>query len=328
MTLRVTLSCDRYDRTEALRDGRVVPDGIELNYLTNFVEETFFRMARFQEFDASEMSLSSYALGVAKGDSPFVAIPVFPSRFFRHSGIYVRSDSDVAHPAQLKGGVVGIAEWQLTANVWIRGILADEYDLPVDAVSYRTGGLLDPGRPEKLKVDLEGKFDVTPIGEGQTLSTMLAAGEIDAIYSPRAPRGFGLGGPIRRLFADSRAAEVDYFRQTGIFPTMHVIAIRRDVYEANRWVARSLQNAFVEAKRLAEENFEETASLRVMLPWYLDEAAFTRDLMGDDFWAYGLEPNRHVLETFLRYHHEQGLSDRLLGPEQLFAPETLAATII
>lgn len=328
MSVRLTLSCDRYDRTEALRDGRVVPDGIELNYLTNFVEETFFRMARFREFDASEMSLSSYALGVGRGDSPFVAIPVFPSRFFRHSGIYVRADSPVTDPAQLKGGVVGIAEWQLTANVWIRGILADVYGLPADAVGYRTGGLLEPGRPEKLRIDLEGRFDVTPIAETETLSAMLAAGEIDAIYSPRAPRGFERGGPIRRLFADSRAAEVDYFRETGIFPTMHVIAIRRDVYESNRWVARSLYDAFAEAKRLAEANFEETASLRVMLPWYLDEAAFTRDLMGDDFWAYGLEPNRHVLETFLRYHHEQGLSPQLLSPADLFAPETLSATII
>jgi len=328
VTIRLTLACERYDRTEALRDGRVRPAGVDLTYLPQQVEETFFRMARFREFDASEMSLSSYALGVARGDSPFVAIPVFPSRFFRHSGIYVRSGSSVTHPSELKGGVVGVAEWQLTANVWIRGILEDVYDLPADAVSYRTGGLLEPGRPEKLKVDLQGRFDVTPIEDTQTLSAMLAAGEIDAIYSPRAPEGFEPGGPIRRLFADSRAAEVDYFRETGIFPTMHVVAIRRDVYEENRWVARSLFNAFAEAKRLAEENFEETAALRVMLPWYLDEAAATRELMGDDFWSYGLEPNRHVLETFLRYHHQQGLSAQELKPEELFAPETLETTLV
>ncbi|MEP9383280.1 ABC transporter substrate-binding protein [Nocardioides sp. KR10-350] len=329
MSVPITLACERYDRTEALRDGRVVPAGVDLTYLPQQVEETFFRMARFREFDAAEMSLSSYVLGLTREDPPFVAIPVFPSRFFRHSGIYVRADSPVTEPKQLAGGTVGIAEWQLTANVWIRGILADEYDLPVDAVSYRTGGLLDPGRPEKLKVELPSQIRLSPIDADQTLSAMLAEGEIDAIYSPRAPRGFGgPDAPIRRLFADSRAAEAEYFRRTRIFPTMHVVVLRRDVYERNRWLARSLYDAFAEAKRLAEENFEETAALRVMLPWFLDEADATRELMGPDFWAYGLEPNRHVLDTFLGYALDQGIAARPVTAEELFAPETLESTLV
>ena len=176
--LQLTMACGPYDRTRALADGRVRVEGVDLRYLCLDPEEIFFRMARHEEFDVSEMSLSTYLLSHLAG-SPFVAIPVFPSRFFRHSGVYVRSDSDLTHPSQLKGGRIGVAEWQLTANVWIRGILADLYDLPTDAVRYRTGGLLEPGRPEKLKVDLEGRFDVRPIGESQTLSAMLAAGEID-----------------------------------------------------------------------------------------------------------------------------------------------------
>ncbi|UDY23400.1 hypothetical protein [Nocardioides sp. Kera G14] len=329
MSVPITLACERYDRTEALRDGRIRVAGVDLTYLPQQVEETFFRMARFQEFDAAEMSLSSYVLGLTRENPPFVAIPVFPSRFFRHSGIYVRSDSAFTEPRELAGGAVGIAEWQLTANVWIRGILADQYGLPVDAVSYRTGGLLEAGRPEKLKVELPENIKVSPIGADQTLSQMLADGEIDAIYSPRAPHGFGgEGAPIRRLFADSRAAERDYFARTGIFPTMHVVVLRREVYEKNRWLARSLFEAFTEAKRLAEENFEETAALRVMLPWFLDEAAATRELMGDDFWAYGLESNRHVLDTFLGYALDQGIAARPITAEELFAPETLEATLV
>jgi 4,5-dihydroxyphthalate decarboxylase len=329
VSVPITLACERYDRTEALRDGRVTVAGVDLTYLPQQVEKTFFRMARFGEFDAAEMSLSSYVLGLTRENPPFVAIPVFPSRFFRHSGIYVRADSEVTEPKQLAGGTVGIAEWQLTANVWIRGILADEYDLPVDAVSYRTGGLLEPGRPEKLKVELPASIKVSPIGADQTLSQMLADGEIDAIYSPRAPQGFGgEGAPIRRLFADSRAAEQEYFARTGIFPTMHVVVLRRELYEKNRWLARSLFEAFSEAKALAEENFEETAALRVMLPWFLDEAAATRELMGDDFWAYGLEPNRHVLDTFLGYALDQGIAAHPITADQLFAPETLETTLV
>ncbi len=329
MTVRITLACERYDRTEALRDGRVVPAGVDLTYLPQQVEETFFRMARFREFDAAEMSLSSYVVGLTRPDPPFVALPVFPSKFFRHSGIYVRANSGITHPSQLAGGSVGIAEWQVTANVWIRGILADEYDLPVDAVTYRTGGLLEPGRPEKIRIDLPPSLDVRPIAGGDTLSAMLVSGELDAIYSPRAPHGFDAhGAPVRRLFADSRAEEAAYFRRTGVFPIMHVIVLRRDVYEQHRWLARSFLDAFNRAKKLAEDNLDETATLRVMLPWLLDEVDATRDLMGDEFWAYGLEANRHTLETFLRYAVDQGIAARPISPDELFAPETLESTIV
>lgn len=327
MAVPITLACERYDRTEALRDGRVVPAGVDLTYLPQQVEETFFRMARFQEFDAAEMSLSSYVIGLTR-EVPFVAIPVFPSRFFRHSGIYVSEASGITAPADLVGKRVGLAEYQLTANVWIRGILADEYDVPVDSVSYYNGGLHEPGRPEKLKVDLPG-VSIEPIGPGQTLSDLLATGEIDAVYTPRVPRSFEAGdGRVRRLFEPSGGAEVAYFQRTRIFPIMHVVVLRRDVYERNRWLARSFLEAFAEAKRLCEANLAETAALRYMLPWLLDEVDRTKSIMGEDFWSYGLEPNRHVLETFLRYSYDQGLAARALEPEELFAPETLEVTLI
>src|SRR3954469_16125820 len=200
MSIPLTLACERYDRTEALRDGRVRPAGVDLTYLAQQVEETFFRMARFGEFDAAELSLSSYVIGLTR-EAPFVAIPVFPSRLFRHSGIYVSAASGIREPRDLVGKQVGVAEYQLTANVWIRGILADEYDVPVESVTYRTGGLHQPGRIEKLEVELPNGVRVERIAPDQTLSEMLATGEIDALYTPRTPESFTRGDRgVRRLF--------------------------------------------------------------------------------------------------------------------------------
>jgi len=307
---------------------------VDLTYLAQPVEETFFRMARFGEFDAAEMSLSSYVVsatraGVTSADSPFVALPVFPSRLFRHSSVYVSAASGIRKPADLVGKRVGVAEYQLTANVWIRGILADEHGVPVDAVSYRTGGLHQPGRVEKLKVDLPEGIDIRPIGPGQTLSDMLATGEIDALYTPRTPRSFAEGGHgVRRLFDPAGPVEEEYFRRTGIFPIMHVVVLRRDVYTRDRWLARSLFDAFAEAKRLCEEGIDETAAARYMLPWLHDEVARTRAVLGEDYWPYGLERNRTALSAFLRYSREQGLAARGIEPEELFAPETLESTLV
>ena len=328
MSVPITLACERYDRTEALRDGRVRPAGVDLTYLAQPVEETFFRMARFREFDAAELSLSSYVVGLTR-DAPFIALPVFPSRLFRHSGIYVSDRSGIEKPQDLVGKTVGVAEYQLTANVWIRGILADHHDVPVESVLYRTGGLHAPGRKEKLAVQLPDGVRVEPIGPDQTLSDMLATGELDAVYSPRTPESFARGDAgVRRLFDPSGPAEAQYFAETGIFPIMHVVALRRDVYERNRWLARSLFDALSEAKRLCEEGIDETAAARYMLPWLHDEVARTRSLLGDDWWPYGLERNTEVLRTFLRYSSEQGLAARRLEPEELFAPETLETTVV
>jgi 4,5-dihydroxyphthalate decarboxylase len=328
VSVPITLACDRYDRTEALRDGRVRPAGVDLTYLPQEVEETFFRMTRFREFDAAEMSLSSYVIGLTR-DRPFVALPVFPSRLFRHSGIYVSEASGITEPADLAGKRVGLAEYQLTANVWIRGILADEHGVPVESVTYRTGGLHQPGRSEKLKVQPPPEVDIQPIAADQTLDAMLASGDLDALYTPRTPHSFTRGDAgVRRLFAPAGPAEEAYFRHTGIFPIMHVVVLRRDVYERNRWLARSLYDAFSQAKELCEEGMAETAAARYMLPWLHDEIARTKAVLGEDYWPYGLAKNGDVLRTFLRYSFEQGLAARHLEPEELFAEETLESTIV
>jgi 4,5-dihydroxyphthalate decarboxylase len=324
--LPLTLACWNYDRTRALADGSVRPEGVDLRYLGLEVEETFFRMLRHREFDAAEMSLSSYAVTLSREDPPFVAIPVFPSRMFRHACIFVSAKSGIREPRDLAGRRVGVPEYQMTAPVWIRGILQDEHGVDPASVRYFSGGVEEPGREEKLKLDLPPRFSVTPIGPAQTLAQMLADGEIDALYTARTPSTFATRpGTVRRLFEDYVSAERDYHRRTGIFPIMHTVVIRRDVLRANPWVAVSLLKAFAEAKRRARADLDAANALASMLPWQIAHVEEARRELGEDWWPYGFAPNRAVLDPFLRYHHEQGLSKRRLAPEELFAPETLEA---
>lgn len=325
--LPLTLACGDYDRTRALREGTVRPDGIELTYLSLPVEETFFRMLRHREFDVAEMSLSTYAATLGRGNPSLVALPVFTSRTFRHGGIFVNSSAGIEQPSDLRGKRIGNAEFQLTANVWIRGILADEHDVPIDSMTYLTGGQERPGRIEKGPIDTG--LDVTPIPEDRTLADMLHTGEIDAFYGPRIPSSFHRGdGRVRRLFADPVAVEKDYFARTRIFPIMHIVVIRRELYEAHRWIAQSLVKAFTQAKDLAYEALLDSSALRFMSPWLIQHAECDRALLGDDFWSYGLNANRRVLERFLTYHCAQGLSPRPLTPDELFAPESLESFVM
>ena len=322
--LRLTLACWNYDRTRALLEERVPIDGIELTYLNLVVEETFFRMLRHREFDAAEMSLSSYTLSLFRENPPFIAIPIFPSRYFRHSCIYVNADSGIREPKDLIGKRIGNPEYQMTAPVWIRGIMSDEYGVPVTGASYFQGGEEQPGRPEKLPLNLPPEIHVQSIPPDKTLSQMIESGEIDALYTARAPSTFRNGnGKVQRLFENYQAAEREYFQKTRIFPIMHVVVIRRDVYAQNPWVAQSLCKAFTLAQREAYEDLRETAALKVMLPWLVWHTEETEKVLGRDFWPYGLEANVHNLTTFLRYSYEQGLSKRQLTPKDLFAPESL-----
>ncbi|MGC2518692.1 MAG: ABC transporter substrate-binding protein [Burkholderiales bacterium] len=324
--LRLTLACWDYDRTQALADGRVQPEGIDLNYLKLEVEETFFRMLRQREFDVAEMSLSSYCVSLTREIQPFIAIPVFPSRFFRHSCIFVSAKSGIREPKDLAGKRIGTPEYQMTAPVWIRGILQDEYGVDPAGVEYWTGGEEEPGREEKLKLDLPAKFRLRSIGPTQTLSQMIADGELEAMHTARMPSTFATRpGTVRRLFENYVEVEKAYFRKTKIFPIMHTVVIRRELYKANPWIAQSLYKAFARAQRMVYENLTTTAALTTMLPWQVAHVEEARRELGDDWWAYGCQPNLHVLETFLRYHHEQGLSKRRLKVEELFAPETLEA---
>ena len=322
--LEISLACCDYDRTRALFSGRVNIEGCETACSALEPEEAFHRAFKFQEFDISELSLSSYCLQVSRGTNPYVAIPAFVSRLFRHSGIYIRTDRGIRSPADLIGKTIGLPEYQITANVWIRGILQDEYGVAPGAVHWRQGGQEEPGRDERTALTLPPEIDLQPIPPDRSLSQMLESGELDGMIGARAPTCFLRGVPhVARMFPDYRRTEEDYFSRTGIFPIMHVIGIRRTLLEKHPWLAVNTFKAFIEAKKQAWYELGQIGHLFNSLPWGVGEFDAARKLMGEDYWSYGLPANRHVLEAFTRYHHEQGISARRLAPEELFHPATL-----
>ncbi|OMP65996.1 substrate-binding domain-containing protein [Domibacillus epiphyticus] len=322
--LKLSFACWDYDRIRPLTDGTVQPTGIELNWLNTPVEETFFRMMRHQEFDVAELSLSSYLIGKDRGFPNFTAIPVFVSRFFRHSGIYINTNSGIKEPKDLIGKRIGIPEYQLTACLWIRGILKDEYGVSPEDVFWLTGGEETPGRIEKVALNLPSNIKIQPIGEDQTLNQMLEDGEIDAMIAPRAPSSFLNGSDkVKRLFSDYPTVEKEYYQRTGIFPIMHVVAIKNEILEQNPWVAANLYQAFVEAKKKTYEGLKQTAALKVTLPWFTTEWENTIKLMGEDFWPYGVEKNRVTLEAAIKYSYEQGMISRKFDVDDLFSKSTL-----
>ena len=321
--IELGLACCDYDRTRAIFDGRARIDGCDVLGTPIEPEEAFHRAFKYQEFDVSELSLSSYAMMVSRDACPYVAIPAFVSRLFRHSGIYIRTDRGIRTPADFAGKTIGVPEYQITANVWIRGILQDEYGVKPSSIHWRQGGVEEAGRTERTPLKLPADIDFAPIPNDRTLSEMLEAGELDGVIGARAPSCFARGAPnVGRMFPDYRAAERAYFQKTRIFPIMHVIGIRRALIDQHPWLAVNVYKAFLEAKRLCMAEMGQIGHLFTSLPWSVPELESTRALMGEDFWSYGTEPNEHVLDTFLRYHFEQGLSARRVGVRELFAEST------
>lgn len=321
MGLPLTIAAGPYDRTAALRDGRVRPEGIDLNWLPLKVEEIFWRMMQNREFDVSELSFSGYVVRTARGQRDLTAIPVFLSRSFRHNILYVNEKSGITAPEQLAGKRIGVPEYQMTAAVWVRAFLEDDHGVASSSVEWHQGGLETWGRKPFEPVEPEG-VTIVPTAQGKTLSGMLVDGEIDALISPRVPSVFKPGTGIRRLFDDPSAAARDYYARTRIFPVMHTVAIRTELVDANPWLPYTLFKAFTEAKALAIRDLEDTTAHHISLPFLHDHVDETRALMGHDFWAYGLEANRPTLEAFLAASHRQGLTDRVLKPEELFPEST------
>lgn len=319
--LAITIACENYDRVQAIRSGQVEVSGCDVNFLQTSPEELFFRAYRHGEFDVAELSMSSYLLSLSRGLTRYQAIPVFISRLFRHSAIYIRTDRGIKRPEDLKGRRVGVPEYQLTACLWARALLDAEYGITPTHLQWFQGGLHEPGRIEK--VCLPGSIEIFSIPENATLNDLFTRGDLDAIISPRAPRGFMNGEPgVGRLFPNYREAEEQYYAKTGIFPIMHVIGIRRDLADRYPWLANSVYEAFVKAKSAALTNMEDVAALKVTLPWlgaYLDE---TRALMGHDFWPYGIEENLPTLRAMVKYAYRHGTADRELAVEELFLPST------
>ena len=323
--LPITVATWDYDRIRPLTDGRVSVEGCDVNYLTMPVEECFERAYFHGEFEVSEIGFSPYLIALSRGVCPYVAVPVFLSRMFRQSAVYIRTDRGISGPADLRGKQIGVPEYQMSAVMWFRGYLQDEFGIAAKDINWVQGGLENPGRREKFPLNLPPGFPLESAPDGATLSAMLASGALDAVIAARRPSCFVSGHPqVSRLFPDVRAAERDYYRKSGMFPIMHALGVRRDVHDKHPWLAASLCKAFTRAKRLADAEFAETTALKIGLPWVNAEYDETRALMGDDYWSYGLnEQNRRTLDAMARYSFEQGLAVRLLSVDEMFAESTL-----
>jgi 4,5-dihydroxyphthalate decarboxylase len=325
--LRLTLACVPTDRSRPIIDGQIRIPGVTLEVLPDEPEDIFRRALREEAFDITEMSMSSHITMTARGNPAYVAVPVFLSRAFRHSGIFIRTDRGIRGPQDLKGRRIGIPEYQQTAILWVRGMLRDFHGISVRDVQWRTGGVLQPGLGERVALALPGDFDVQPIGPGETLDGLLTAGALDAVISTRVPTALANPDvPVERLYPDYRAAEAEYYRRTGFFPIMHCLALRRSLAEQHPELPRALFEAFAKARQQALAELAMINAFRVTLPWPPMALADAKALMGDDFWPYGFRRNADELATMTRYAEEDSLTAGRVRPEELFHPSTLDLT--
>jgi 4,5-dihydroxyphthalate decarboxylase len=321
--LELSIAVGNYDRVRPLIDGATAIDGVAPVIMTLEPEEIFFRAFRHAEFDIAELSLSSFTIRTARGDCPYVGVPVFPSRSFRHSGIYIRTDRGIHAPTDLKGRKVGLAEYQLTANVWIRAFLDDDFGVPPASIQWVRGGVEEPGRPEKIPISLPPEVTLTDAPAGRSLSEMLMAGEIDALIGPRTPSAMAMpGSDVGWLFPDPRAAAIESYRRTRNFPIMHLVGLRRTLAERHPWLPAAILKAFDRAKAMAFAMLADTSASKVTLPFVDQQLTDAQALLGSDPWPYGIDANRRCLEYFLSQHHKQGLSERLITLSELFPPPT------
>ncbi len=321
--LQLSVAMGDYDRTRALFDGRVQIDGVDPVYMLLSPEEMFFRAMRSRDFDITELSFSSYLVKHSRGECPYVAVPVFLSRAFRHTSIYARKDR-IRRPEDLKGKRIGLPEYQLTANVWARAILQDDHGVRPEDVTWVRGGIDQPGRPEKIKLELPPAIRIEAAPEGATISELLDRGDIDAFIGPRPPSRHILqkNPHIGWLFEDPTAAAKDYYGRTGVFPIMHVVGIRRELADRHPWLPAAVQKAFTQSKAAGLELLTDTSATKVTLPFVEEQLKAARETLGEDFWSYGVAAARKTLETFVRHHHSQGLSSRLVPVDELFHAST------
>jgi 4,5-dihydroxyphthalate decarboxylase len=325
--LTLTLACGDYDRTRPLLDGRVRVEGAHIAGVKLASEQTFPRAVNRAEFDVTELSLASQLVQLSRGEAAYVALPVPIARAFRHGCIYLHAEAGITTPKGLEGQRVGIPEYGMTMGLWLRGILADAHGVDVNGIAWRTAGTNVAGRKERLALELPPGMDVRPLAEGATLNAALLAGEIDAVLSPTPPAAFTVGDPrVVRLFPDPRAAAEAWHRASGFFPTMHLIGVRRDVLDRAPGIARALFDAFAEAKRVAEAEWQAalaSSSPATLFPFLAEEWAAMRALLGPDPWRYGFAANRAEFAALGRWAHDQHLSRRVLVPEEMFARATL-----
>ena len=322
--LRLTFAASEYDHIRDLTDGAVEAEGIELNYLRLSIEEAFFRFTKFREWDVSEMSMGKYISLVSQNDPNITAIPVFPSRVFRQSSLYLKRGSPIKDAKDLRGKRVGIPEWAQTAAIYTRGWLQHQIGIAPTEIKWVQAGVNQPGRVEKVELKLPPGVAIDRRAD-RSLTEMLLAGEIDVVMSAHAPEPFEQGKPdIVQLYPNYREVEEAYYRATKIFPIMHVIALKGETFRANRWIAMNLFRAFIQAKNRSVHRALEFTASRFPFAWCYDAAAKTRAVFGDDFFPYGIAANRITLEAFLQYGYEQGVCHRKVAVEELFPREVQA----
>jgi 4,5-dihydroxyphthalate decarboxylase len=320
--LKLTLACWDYDRTRPLIDRRVQAEGIDLEIKVLRPREIFLRMLENKEFEVSELSLGSYVNLKGRGACPFVAVPVALSKIFRHSCIYIRTDAGIGTPQDLRGKRVGTTQLGSTATIFMNGMLQHEYGVKLEDMQWFMGGLTTPTQRPLIPLKLPEKIKVEFLPPNETLERMLESRELDALLAINIPSIFQRGSPrIARLFPNYYEVEQDYYRRTGIFPIMHTVVVRDDIYRAHPWVARSIYRAFCEARDIAIDGLYDTDALRLSLPWLINHIEETWRVLGKNFWAYGLEPNRPALEAIGQYVYEQGLSPRVVGADELFVSD-------
>lgn len=320
--LPLTMACGPYDRMEALAQGHVQPEGIDLRYIAiQSPPEIFARMIKTRSFDVAEMSLAHYSIMRARGEFPFIALPVFPSRVFRHGFIFINKNAGIASAKDLEGKRVGVQEYRQTAGVWLRGILQHDYGINLDTIHWLEGGVNEPRAPDH-DMDLRpaGPVKLDLIPAGRTLNDMLEAGEIDAYFGARMPAALTKGKNVARLFPDYRQREKDFYQRTGFHPVMHTLVIREDLYREQPWVPESLYKACEESKRWMLKNMRFSGAQRFMLPWLHEEIAEMDALMGSNPWPYGLEENRKLLEAFMSYLVDQHFLEKAPKIDDLFTP--------
>lgn len=319
--LQISFAGCSYDRLNPIINGRVPVEGCDVNFFALRPEELFPRVYQTQDFDVTELSASSHILTSLRGDSHYLGVPAFVSRVFRHGDIYIRTDRGIRSPEDLRGKLVGVPEYQMTAALWIRGILSDEYNVKTSEIRWRNGGLQRPGREERTPISLPSTIELKTIPADKTLSGMLADGEIDALITAVRPLCFIQGGPnVGRLFPEFRSAEEAYYRKTGMFPIMHMMGVRRSLADANPWLPGSILKACLQARKVALEEIKSTGMFYAMLPWLSDDLARAQAVMGPDMWPYGVNSNRNELEAMLRWSFEQGLAPRQGSLQEIFAP--------
>ena len=319
--IHLTLAINDSDQVRDIVTGLVPVAGVDLTCLLLEVEEIFFRFTRHKEWDVSELSFAKYCSLRAQGDQSMVAIPVFPSRSFRHSAIYVRHDGPVDDPSALLGARIGVPEWTVTATVYARALLEHEYGVALRDVSWVQGGTNEPGRVETLPVNVPDGIAIRPERD-RSLNDLLIGGDVDAVIAPHPPTGFTDGsGQIVRLFSDVAAVEEQYYQRTKIFPIMHVVVVRADVHERYPWVALNLYTAFEAAKNRSLQRMLDANAPRTPVPLAAAHANNIRAVFGPDLWPYGVEPNVTTIAAFIKYAVEQGVCERSLAPEELFVPQ-------